>query len=226
MSMKKILLAFSIPVVLVGCVTPQYNYIPEVQELSKPPIGEVATAHIGDHMLTQGRMVQQDSIYFSSPQKVNGNQVSTGYFAKQGEDKDYEYFKISTATDAGKITQGVLKDPPMGFAIRKSDNNLCILTIYNMVIGCTSDAQYERKNWASASKDSFQQTLIYNGKVGNKINIGYREFSSDLARPAFNNDVEYDLSQSKQIGYKGALLDVIDANNQQIKYKVIRNFNK
>lgn len=35
--------------------------------------------------------------------------------------------------------------------------------------------------------NSFQQTLIYNGKVGNKINIGYREFSGDLARPAFAN---------------------------------------
>lgn len=76
------------------------------------------------------------------------------------------------------------------------------------------------------SKDSFQQTLIYNGKVGNKVNIGYREFSSDLARPAFNNDFEYDLSESKQIGYEGALLDIIEAGNQQIKYKVIRSFNK
>ncbi|MCD0195610.1 hypothetical protein K1T77_12420 [Acinetobacter baumannii] len=45
-------------------------------------------------------------------------------------------------------------------------------------------------------------------------------------RPAFNNDVEYDLSQSKEIGYKGALLEIIEATNQDIKYKVIRNFNK
>ena len=211
---------------LIGCVTPKYNYVPETEVISKPPIGEVATAHIGDHMLTQGRMVQQDAIYFPSPQNVSGNQVSVGYFGKQGEDEQYEYFRISNSTDAGKITQGLLKDPPMGFALRKSDNNLCILTIYNMVLGCNNSAQYERKNWASASKDSFQQTLIYNGKVGNKVNIGYREFSSDLARPAFNNDVEYDLSESKQIGYKGALLDIIEAGNQQIKYKVIRNFNK
>jgi hypothetical protein len=47
-----------------------------------------------------------------------------------------------------------------------------------------------------------------------------------MARPAFNNDVEYDLNESKQIGYKGALLDVIDANNQNITYKVLKNFNK
>lgn len=224
--MKKLLLAISIPAILVGCVTPQYNYTPEVQEISKPPIGEVATAYIGDHMLTQGRMVQQDSLYFAENRKISGYQLTSGYFPKQGEDEKYEQFKISNEKGAGTLTQGLLKDPPMGFVVRKEDNALCIMTIYGGMGGCTNDVPYERKNWASASKDSFQQTLIYNGKVGNKINIGYREFSSDLARPAFNNDVEYDLSQSKQIGYKGALLDVLDADNQQIKYKVIRNFNK
>ena len=41
---------------LVGCATPSYNYTPAVQNLSKPPIGQVATASIGDHMLTQGIM--------------------------------------------------------------------------------------------------------------------------------------------------------------------------
>jgi hypothetical protein len=97
------------------------------------------------------------------------------------------------------------------------------MTIYNIIASC-NQAPFERKNWETANKNSFQQTLIYNGKVGNKINIGYREFSSDTARPAFNNDVEYDLSESKQIGYKGALIDVLEANNQEIKYKVIRSF--
>ena len=27
--------------------------------------------------------------------------------------------------------------------------------------------------------------------IGDKINVGYREFSNNTARPAFNNDVEY-----------------------------------
>lgn len=47
-------------------------------------------------MLTQGRMVQQDAIYFTSPQNVSGNQVSVGYFGKQGEDEQYEYFEFQT----------------------------------------------------------------------------------------------------------------------------------
>ena len=47
-----------------------------------------------------------------------------------------------------------------------------------------------------------------------------------MARPAFNNNVEYDLSESPIIGYKGAKLEIIEANNQFVRYRVIENFNK
>ena len=57
------------------------------------------------------------------------------------------------------------------------------------------------------------------------LTLGYREFSNDKARPAFNNDVEYDLNSSKIIGYKGARIEVIEADNQNITYKVLSNFN-
>ena len=70
-----------------------------------------------------------------------------------------------------------------------------------------------------------QRTLIYSGKSGSKINVGYREFSGNMARPAFSNNVEYDLSESNQIGYKGALLEIIEATNRFITYKVLSNFN-
>ncbi len=76
------------------------------------------------------------------------------------------------------------------------------------------------------AQDSFQQTLIYNGRVGSKINIGYREFSNNTARPAFNNNVEYDLNESPNIAYKGAELAIIEATNQHIKFKLLRNFNE
>ena len=57
------------------------------------------------------------------------------------------------------------------------------------------------------------------------VTLGYREFSNDTARPAFNNDVDYDLKNTKIIGYKGARIEVIEANNQNITYKVLSNFN-
>ena len=46
-----------------------------------------------------------------------------------------------------------------------------------------------------------------------------------MARAAFSNEVEYDLSESKTIRYKGAVLDIMEANNQSITFKLTRNFN-
>ena len=42
----------------------------------------------------------------------------------------------------------------------------------------------------------------------------------------FNNEVEYDLGVSDEIAYKGAYLQIMEATNTRIKYKVLSNFNK
>jgi hypothetical protein len=77
----------------------------------------------------------------------------------------------------------------------------------------------------AAESNNFQQSLLYNGRVGQIITIAYREFSGNRARPAFNNEVKYDLSVSKVLSYKGARIEVIDADNNQIEYRVLSNFN-
>lgn len=223
--MKKLFLTSALGLSLVGCVTPSYNYTPTTQEISKPPVGEVSTAYLGDHMLTQGVFVKQDAIYIDKAHRLNmAYDISPGYFAKQGDNDKYEQYKISSGVEAGRIVPKLLAEPVHVVLVRKEDNAICVMSSLNQVSSCNQEVTFERRNWETANKNSFQQTLLYNGKVGNKINIGYREFSSDTARPAFNNDVEYDLSESKQIGYKGALIEVLEANNQEIKYKVIKSF--
>lgn len=108
---------------------------------------------------------------------------------------------------------------------KKGTSDVCVVTAFN-VAACRPFAQAEHRKQPVLSQDSFQQTLIYNGKVGTKINVGYREFSNSTARPAFNNNVEYDLNESSNIGYKGAEMEIVEATNQHIKFRLIRNFNE
>ena len=49
--------------------------------------------------------------------------------------------------------------------------------------------------------------------------------SANMARPAFSNAVEYDLSASTLIGYQDAQLEIVEATNTSITYRVLRNFN-
>lgn len=63
--------------------------------------------------------------------------------------------------------------------------------------------------------------LIYNGTDGNSIKIGYREYSGDdIARPAFFNEVIYNKNQSI-ITFKGFKIQIIKADNESIKFKVL-----
>ena len=71
---------------------------------------------------------------------------------------------------------------------------------------------------------NYVQELIYNGRVDNNLRFTYREFSGDMIRPAFNQTVQYDFNDSKFISFKGLTLEIIEANNQLIRYKLISNF--
>lgn len=77
------------------------------------------------------------------------------------------------------------------------------------------------------SQDSFKYQALYQGKIGNTIKISFREFSHDMARPAFTQDIEYELETNKPtiIGFKGLRIEVIKATNQNITYSVIKDYN-
>lgn len=224
--MKKLYVIGAISLALGGCASIPTNYMPSVKQISKPEIGSTQVANLGDQLLIQGTTVERQALYFEAPQKTGmGVTIHQGHYAKRGENAQYEYMMINHESGAGQVTDPLGMPILTGIALRKADNAICIINMYGGVVNCKTGLNFKKVNWVSVNNNSFQQTLIYNGKIGNKINIAYREFSSDLARPAFNNEVEYDLSESNQIGYKGALLEVIEANNLMIKYKVIKNFN-
>lgn len=223
--MKNIFIAGVIGLGLVGCAAPTYNYQATPKQVSKPPIGSVNTAYVGDKMLEQGMLVDRAVLSIPANTKINfAYSMSAGYYQKVGQDQKGSYYSaINNISNGGNVQRSAISDPFQAVMLGL-DGKLCVITVFNAK-NCTDQHSASHTSIGVATDNSFQQTLIYSGKVGNKINVGYREFSSNLARPAFNNDVEYDLSESRQIGYKGALLEVVDANNQNITYKVLRNFN-
>ncbi|MBR9901948.1 MAG: hypothetical protein GYB19_18030 [Rhodospirillales bacterium] len=221
------LLAALLPLVLAACASPQYNYVPTSTEISLPEVGSTTTVGVGDTMLRQGKYVERDAIQVPQSITVGGlgsYTLAPGYYVKVGEDKTSEFFLPEQTPEGGRVTSGALTDPFEAIQVMKNDNIICGVSIYGGKV-CDSNQPFTRTKRPSLEADGFQQTLIYSGKVGTKINIGYREFSNSYARPAFNNDVEYDLSESQIIGYKGSELEILDATNRNITFKLIRNFN-
>ena len=211
---------------LIGCAVPQYNYMPSRTQISEPPLGSVNVAHVGDNMLRQGSYTEYDALYLPANAPVSwAYTLTTGYYIKRGEDKDSEFYQPTNDGESGNVIKAAIADPWKSVQAYKNEQSLCVVTVFNVHV-CDSKYSYERRKKSLLQGDSFQQTLIYSGRVGNKINVGYREFSNSLARPAFNNNVEYDLNESSIIGYKGARLEILEATNEFIRYRVIENFNK
>jgi len=226
--MKQNLLALPLLVALSGCVTVKDNYHPKRTEVSEPPLNTVVTAYVGGNMLRQGEYSEPDALYLRNKIEIGTIEnyiFAPGYYLKKGEDAGSEFYVPSGGPESGRVIVGPLADPFQAIRVDKKSGKFCSVSTYNME-ACTNEANYEKKTCRVAGSDSFQKTLIYSGKAGDKINIGYREFSHDLARPALNNEVEYDLSESNIIGYKGARIEIIEATNESIKYKVIQNFNR
>lgn len=213
--------------VMTGCATTNTNYRPESVDISEPPLGQVVTAEVGSTMLRQGKYVESDAIYLNERVGVglfNAYTFSPGYFIKEGEDKKNEFYRPEPSAEGGRVEKAALADPYKTMLLPRGKNTVCGVSVFNAKV-CKDNVDVRRLRRPALMADGFQQTLIYSGRIGNKINIAYREFSNNTARPAFNNDVEYDLSDSMVIGYKGAEIEIIEATNRMIKYKVIRNFN-
>lgn len=229
--MKKILLAGLIGFALVGCVSDiKYNYVPEVTQKSYPDLNVVTTTYIGDDMVRQGNVKTMDVISFPVTTQVNkfwnSYIIDAGDYPKLGEDNKYLFFAAKSVNGNSIVKSFDIPAAPLGIRVSKdsSKNEVC-MSFSTGTDFCENHKQFTYKKVNVTNQDGFQQTLIYNGKVGNKINIGYREYNDDMARPAFSNNAEYDLSRSTVIRYKGAVIEVLQATNQHIKYKVISNFN-
>jgi len=224
--LKNNMLLICTSLMLCACAAPSYNYTPNVENISLPPIGSQNTVNIGDEMLRQGIITKADVLSFSTATRINfAYSIPPGNYRKTGDSSAGQNF-LTSSIEGQQVIVRALADPVVSILL-KPNKDVCLITILNLVSCPTSEITTPPsiKQIVVPSDRSFQQTLIYSGKIGNRVKIGYREFIHNMARSDFSNDVEYDLTESKTIGYKGALIEIIDANNQSITYKVIRNFN-
>ncbi len=218
-----------VTLLLGGCAAPKFNYRATAVDISEPPLNELVQRSVGEEMLKQGKFALVDVLRVT--ESVNphwGITINPGIFRQTGSDAEATYFELGgRGGDSGSVEKNWMVDPLKVLMVKKDDSSICAVTILNAKT-CTDKYKenFKMEKRSVVFEDSVQQTLIYSGRIGSRIRFGYREFSNNIARPAFSNDVEYDLLESRVIGYKGAEIEIVDATNQFIKYIVKKNFNK
>lgn len=227
---KRLTAALFATATLASCASVKNNYVPVAEQISVPPLNQLSTASLGEDMLRQGTAVTTEGVLLRQPNKIGAYTLGVGFYPKSGEDDEYVFTSYSTNSldpDLGRVDSGGTF-LPHGLRFEKERQKTCV--IYPGAYGisqplCDTEYSYEFTEMPVYSSNSFQQTLIYSGRVGDKIKISYREFSGNMARGAFSNEAEYDLSASNEIAYKGAKIRVEKADNQRIEYVVLSNFN-
>jgi len=68
------------------------------------------------------------------------------------------------------------------------------------------------------------QELIYTGRVDRRIGLTYREFTHDIERPSFVQELQYDLGESQEIVFRSVRLSVLKADAGSITYRTVAGF--
>lgn len=83
-------------------------------------------------------------------------------------------------------------------------------------------AKFRTGSCSSVSVDNFRREIVYSGVSKGTVSLLYREYSGNMARPAFSQDLTYDLSEGDEIGFRGARFKVLKATNTSIRYVVLK----
>lgn len=84
---------------------------------------------------------------------------------------------------------------------------------------------YERSELQVPRADSTKYEILYEGISAKTLRLAYREYVNDFARPAFFQDVSYEINEfPADITFRTVRISVVSADNNGIRYKVLSGF--
>lgn len=178
---------------------------PVVERITRPEIGVVTSKEIGDPLFETILAQTYDGIRFAEGTRIDEVLmiiVPTGPFILTSSNSTAETF-------CGPAVVG-------GSAIP----DICISSAQLK----DGSVKYTRGPVTKSDPANFQRQIVYEGRVGKELHLSYREFSGDFARPAFTQELTFDLSDSKIVGVKGARIEVLNTSNVDIQYRVLQPF--
>lgn len=233
-----------------GCATferPDYT----VSRVMLPNEEGAVTRELGDTLLLQGLEQTSPSVRFITPLKTdimmfnsvieappqtlrpvfktNKNSdavilvltrchIATGLFAAGSSSTPKEHCPPSK--DVSDIT--ILSDITIPAFFYRPDHD-CPLFLQGGE--CVSNnVVWEEAIYRDFVPDTYKKELVYNGRLENYIKVIYREYLNNWARPAFTQELQYDLNESNVIGFQGARIEILEATNTKITYKVLSHF--
>ena len=212
-----------------GCATTSPPYYPVTTTIKTPQEGVVTRSELGDTLMIHTIKEEYDAIAIEGSReynvclyklRINSQTAFAGARSETGEPVFY--------ADAGRkgLGAGDFYEGGPKVRIEPSTKNRNELMLNDAQCGGPQPLlnTYRRIKTSKLDSPGFSQELIYNGRVDNYVKFIYREFRNQMARSAFTQEVQYDLGLSSEIGFKGVRIEIIDATNSEITYRVENHF--
>lgn len=214
-----------------GCGIRPKPVLPRVTKLDKPNRGEEAKAELGDTIVVKGAILSFPGLRLLEDFKVSNwrgsGELKAGVLKAELEDTDWTYYhSLQPWVDRNNFAGTRLIDGGLTQSRTNADRFRAWYSVNGTLIrgDIPLNPKTAHVDVTEILPNSFQQELIYNGRSGDTLKFLYREISNNYLRNAFTQDVQYDLRDGNLIGFKGARIEVIEANNQFIKYRVQISF--
>ena len=207
------------------------------QLVKLPKIGDVYSIEIGESLIYEHHKIELPTLEVLDTYVLQTSNIGTeftvtikpGTFVAKGKDEGGIFYQISKGkTYVNENTEGK-QDPNDGIYV---DNNDPTKTEFYTLTKDGRPLNYvapniKFKKFIDEKIDPtlFKKELVYTGVSKNVITVLYREYSEGIARPAFTQELKYDLSEGKIVGFKGARFEVIKATNTGLTYKAISHLN-
>ena len=193
-----------------------------------PSLNTESTAQVGKEILHQGEVYQRAAIHLSEEitfGKDGAYALTPGYYFRTGESIGWETYAPADVPDAGSIKKAPGAITLQGsFHYSNDGKTIGLITNFYQAVNAKAKG-ITRTTRASLSPDKIQRSLVYGGRTGTRIKLGYREVWKNITRPAGDVFIEYDLADSKVVEVKGARVEVLEATNRAIRYRITKAFN-
>lgn len=207
--------------IISGCasvqtIPPQYQtgHFPDLNVRTNVNVGQVMLSEYD--YLAQDRAVLRDSISGSFWSGRNAAVAGSSLVAAMSQG-----VKIYCQPPGGMGSPCVKDTNGDGFFDKASTMNA-----YGMLVNESNIDPVGYRQGDQNIEDGFKYELIYQGLDGNVVRIAYREYTENLARPAFSQDLSYTLevNGSTPVRFRDASLTIHSANNNEISYTVQSGF--
>lgn len=226
--MKKVFLVLVVLAVS-GCVSQAKVERGNVKSepVFSPPVNQVSIVSLGDRMMYQAFGWNVDCI---APTVTKSNSFSMGMATLEiranvkmcGDAEGTNLFRPDYKVVTG--SGGQFDYTIVEVVKRDGSSDLCMSGYTSYCVNYQA-SEIARATEFKSAMNSLQQSIEYMGREGDVAKFLYSEFKDGMARAAFNREFVVDLSKGSTVNFKGATVEILNATNTTLEYRIEKYFN-